>query len=68
MNRLYRLKPLYRFIFSLVEHFNKNHENAKCPDFQFHNLKFSLEKYLHVTTASDIYMKEEIESCLRRAL
>ena len=46
----------------------KNYENAKCPDFQFHNLKFSQEKYLHVTTASDIFMKEEIESCLRRAL
>ena len=46
----------------------KNHENAKCPDFQFHNLKFSQEKYLHVTTASDMHMKEEIESYLRRAL
>ena len=23
----------------------KNHENAKCLDFQFHNLKFSQEMY-----------------------
>ena len=23
----------------------ENHENAKCPDFQFHNVKFSQERY-----------------------
>ena len=25
--------------------FLKNHENRKCPDFQFHNLKFCQERY-----------------------
>ena len=60
-----RKKSIHRFFGRTLY---KNHENARCPDFQFHNLKFNQEKYLHVTIASDIYMKEEIESCLRRAL
>ena len=34
-----------RFIDCLVEYFKKNHENVKCLDFQFHNLKFSQERY-----------------------
>ena len=48
----------------------KNHENAKCINFQFHNLKFSQQRYfgLYLNTATDICMKEVIHSCLRRAL
>ena len=34
-----------RFIDSLVENFNKKYESAKCLDFQFHNPKFSQERY-----------------------
>ena len=58
------------FIDSLAEHFKKDHENAKCINFQFHDLKFSQERYfgVYVTTATDICMKEVIHSCLRRAL
>ena len=36
------------FIDSLVEHFKKNHENAKCINFQFHNLKF-IKKHICTT-------------------
>ena len=59
-----------QFIDSLAEHFKKNHENAKCINFQFYNLKFSQERYfgLYVTTTSDICTKEVIHSCLRSAL
>ena len=57
-------------ITSLVEDFKKNHENAKCIDFQLHNLEFSQKAILdfHVTTVTDIFMKEVIGSNLRRAI
>ena len=64
------LRVTLRFINSLVVHFKENHENAKCIDFQFHNFKFSQKATLdfHVTAATDICMKEIIDSCLRRKL
>ena len=34
-----------RFTNSFVEHFKENCENSNCIDFQFHNLKFSQERY-----------------------
>ena len=48
----------------------KNHENVKCINFQFHNLKF-IEKGIldfHVTTATDICMKGVIDSSVHRAI
>ena len=58
-----------QFIDSLVAHFKNNHENPKHK-FQFHNLKFSQENILHfhVTTATDVCMKEVIGSSHRRPL
>ena len=35
----------YRFKDSLVGHFKKIHENGKCLNFPFHNLKFRQERY-----------------------
>ena len=54
----------------LEEHFKQNLENAKCINFQFHNLKFSQEGILdiHVSTTAEMCMKEVIDSCPRRAL
>ena len=47
--------------------FGRTH--AKCISFQFHNFKFSQGVLdFHVTTATDICMKEVIESSLRGAL
>ena len=53
------------FVDSLVEHF-KNHENVKCINFQFDNLKFSQEKCFgfSFSTTTDTCMKEVIDSCL----
>ena len=59
-----------RFINSLVQH-SKNHEHARCIDFQFYNLKFSQKGILHfhVTTATaDLCMKEVIDKLFRIAL
>ena len=58
-----------RSMIPLEEHFKKSW-NAKSIDFQFHNHKFSQKVILdfHVTTATDIFMKEVINSSLRRSL
>ena len=57
---------------SWVEHSNKIKKNAKCINFQFHNLKFCQERYFELSwcysTAADICMKEVIDICLRRVL
>ena len=37
-----RKQSIHRFF---AKKLSKNHENAKFPDFQFHNLKFSQERY-----------------------
>ena len=37
-----RKESIYRFFGRTLY---KNHENAKCSDFQFHNYKFSQERY-----------------------
>ena len=59
-----------RFIDSLVEHFTKIMKMLNVPIFSF--IIINLVKKgildLSVTTASDIYLKEDIESCFRRAL
>ena len=34
---------------SWVEHFNKIKKNAKCINFQFHNLKFCQERYFELS-------------------
>ena len=64
---LMNIKGNNRFTDSLVEYFKKNTENAKFPDFQFHNLKFSQERYfgpfILLQPLTYIY-----ESCLGRAL
>ena len=54
---------------SSVEHFKRNHENAKCINIQFHNLKFSYRNFgLSCHTATAIRMKGVIKSSLRRAI
>ena len=59
-----------QFIDSLVEHFTKIMKMLNVPIFSF--IIINLVKKgildLSVTTASDIYLKEDIESCFRRAL
>ena len=62
-------KWIYKFFGRALK--NKENENATFIDFQLHNLKFSRKGILdfQVTTATpDIYMKEEIDSSLLRAL
>ena len=61
------------FIFSLVEHFLKKHENAKLQKtlfFSFMILNLVTKGILdfHVTTAANICMKELTDRCLRCAL
>ena len=58
------------FLNSLVEStFKKHNENAKCFDFQFHNRKFGQKGIFNfdVTTVTDMFMKEVIDSSLCRA-
>ena len=48
----------------MVEQFKENHENAKFIDFVFHNVNLVKKCILefHFTTATDICMKEVIDS------
>ena len=55
---------------SLEEHLKKNHENAKSSicNFVILNLVKKDILFFHVTTATDICMKEVTDRCLCRAL
>ena len=45
----YTKECILLWVDSWVEHSNKTKKNAKCINFQFHNLKFCQERYFELS-------------------